>query len=655
MFFPRLPILGLGLSLLAGVCVAQAPAWSPGTRVMVDKAGSGRRAIVLRVEPTRLFVAFEGADESFDEWVELAVVRPVPRAEVIARSPTPQTAGTEVEQTPAENGQPPIPEPEPLPPGVEIPRPRPGAVVAEAWLERLPREDPAQPVQFNTAHLAAPVFRFGALAGIPTTRPPAQAVLLKGSDGRVGGMAAIEDGVVIYRRDPRAGFVRAGALDLAALDTHAPEHLAAADLNGDGLSDLVVAGGNRLQVYFASASGEFQAAARPYVGREQVRGIAPGRFFLGALPWGVAIIEDFNTFRLLTCAPAGVTPAGEPYRVKFQRITRIVAGDFDGDGLSDLAIATDNYERSTGAWMYFNQRGVYQPFLWPVGGRDDFARGLHVADLDRDGRDDLILTDSDSERGERLRVVFGAAGRAGWEDPWELIGAEYGIGFGTDSVVTADFNGDGRIDIGVGGRNGLRIYLGADYRRFARNPVWPRLEAGSDFPEQRRFVAGDIGEDGVTDVVGYTPLFATGYNLLYGATPPVVAGTHVPGPLRKRVPTQASGTSSRVAGSGKDVAPGVPQIQFLASRAEPYGQYRYRVIVEVATFGDRVIAKLEAVCKYAGPDSPVQEVAADATRQGERQWFVEATVPRVAGYDFTLVAVDDQGRRSEPLQVSIRP
>jgi len=643
-------LLLLGLSLVA----AAQEKFTPGARVIVDKAGAGHRAIILRIDGQRLFVAYEGADERFDEWIDAAIARPVRPPAPVADSPTGDAAA---KAAPAGPEVPPggIPPPEPLPPGIEIPRPRLDAVVADAWLERLPRNDPAEPVKFNTARLALPLFRFGAVAGIPSGVPPQRAVLLQGADGRVAGFAAIEDGIALYRRDERAGLVRAGVLDLTSLAGYAPEFLEAGDLNGDGVSDLVVAGGPVVQVFFGSAAGTFRPSAAPYRARSQVRGVAPGKFFIGALPWGVALVEDFNAFRLVAWTEAGAAPAGESYRVKFQRITRIVAGDFDGDGYSDIAIATDNHERSTGAWMYFNQRGVPQPFLWPIGGSGDFARDLHVADLDRDGRADLILTDSDTSRGERVRVVFGAAGRAGWEDPWDVISGEYGIGLGTASIVTGDFNHDGRLDLGIGGRNGVRLYLGADFRRFARNPVWPRLEAGTDFPEQSVFLAGDFGEDGVTDLLGFTPAFATGYNLLYGATPAAVAGVAVPGPLRPRAVAQAGGTTNAVSRAPVDLAPGETRIEFLGSRAEPYGPYRYRVVVEVAIFSARVVQAVEAVCAYAGQDLPRQEVRADSTRQGERQWFIEVTLPRVRDYTFSITATDDSGRQTEALRVVVNP
>ncbi len=638
----------LAVALLASAGRLSAAEWRPGARVIVEKAGFGHRAIVVRAEPARCFVAYEGTDEIFDEWVELDRLRSV-RPQTAATAEPPVDKDRETKETDAD-----LPVPEPLPRGLELPRAARGAVLAEAWLEQLPRTEPGLPVLFNAAALALPRFDFGKVAGIPTARPPLRTALLQ-SQGRVRGFAAIEDGIVLYGRDDQQGFVAEGKLDLAVLEGFAPEFLLADDFNHDGETDLIVAGGPVVQVFFGSNSGRFGPSGSAYRGLAPVRGVAAGRFFTGALSAGIAVIEGFDTFRLLRLTQSGITPVDEPYRVKFDRITRIAAGDFDGDGFTDVAITAEHRGRSTGAWMYFNHHGANKPFLWPVGGRDDFARDLVVADLDRDGRDDLIMTDSEAEHGDRIRVVFGSAGRAGWEDPWDLISSEFGLGLGTASITVGDYNRDGRIDIGVGGRNGLRFYLGADYRRFSRNPVWPRLVAGSDFPEQRVFLGGDFDGDGGWDLLGHTPAFATGYNLLFNATATAPDGVHVPRPLHRRTPTQAGTTVAKIDGASDPLPPGVPQIRYLASRAEPYGQWRYRIVVEVAVISDNVIEALDATCQYDNVDQPLQVVAAVARRMNDQQWSVEIVLPRGRVYEFRVTARDDKGKESEPLRVTVNP
>lgn len=625
--------------------------WPLGARVIVDKAGAGHRAIVLRSEPARSFVAYEGADGIHDEWVEAERIRS-------ARPPAvPEEAATApaLEMPVAQMDNSALPVPEPLPHALELPRVPRSAPLAEVWLEQFARKDASEPVRFNTGALTMPQFQFGDVAGIATTKAPLRTALLH-SQQRVRGFAAVEGGVALYQRDERLGFVRTGQLDLTSLQGFEPESVDAADFNRDGETDLVVTGGPIVQVFFGAADGVFVPSAQAYRSSLPLRAAAPGRFFTGPLGAGLAVIEGLNRFSVLRVAQSGVTEVEPPYELRFDRITRLAAGDFDGDGFTDLAITAERRGRSTGAWMFFNQRGAQKAFLWPVGGRDDFARDLAVADLDRDGRDDLILTDSDVEQGEHVRVVFGSAGRAGWEDPWELIASEYGLGLGTASITVADFNRDGRLDIGLGGRNGLRVHLGADYRRFSRNPVWPRMATGNDFPEQRVFLAGDFDGDGGTDLLGYTPAFATGYNLVYNASPAAVEGARVPPPLQRRLPGQASTTVTKVETVGAAIgAADAPKIRVLGSRAEPYGQWRYRIVVEVAVVTPGIVEAVEAVVKYEASDQPVQEVRAGTRRINDQQWALEVVLPRGRLYEFHVEARDDQGRRADPVRVTVNP
>ncbi len=644
----------LFLSAAASLTAAE---WPLGARVIVDKAGAGHRAIVLRSEPARSFVAYEGAEEIHDEWVEsgrIRSARPAAVAADVAATPDAVRA-SEPEMPVAQMDNSALPVPEPLPHALELPRVPRSAALAEVWLEQFARKDASEPVRFNVGALPVPQFRFGEVAGIATGQAPLRTALLL-SQKRVRGFAAIEDGVVLYQRDERLGFVRVGQLDLATLQGFEAEFLAAADLNQDGETDLVVTGGPVVQVFFGAADGTFVPSAKSYRAPLPVRAAVAGRFFTGPLGAGVAVIEGLNSFAVLRVAQSGVTEADAPYELRFDRLTRLAAGDFDGDGFTDLAIAAERRGRSTGAWMFFNQRGAQKAFLWPVGGRDDFTRDLHVADLDRDGRDDLILTDSDVEQGERVRVVFGSAGRAGWEDPWELIATEYGLGLGTASITVADFNRDGRLDIGIGGRNGLRVHLGADYRRFSRNPVWPRMATGNDFPEQRVFLAGDFDGDGGVDLLGYTPAFATGYNLAYNSPPASVEGTRVPPPLQRRTPGQASTTVTKVESIGAaESASDAPKIRVLGSRAEPYGQWRYRIVVEIAVVSASVIEAVEATVKYEASDQPVQEAKAGSRRINDQQWALEIVLPRGRRYEFQVDARDDGGRKADPIRVTVNP
>jgi hypothetical protein len=112
-----------------------------------------------------------------------------------------------------------------------------------------------------------------------------------------------------------------------------------------------------------------------------------------------------------------------------------VVGDFDGDGIPDIA---------TGSGVLFGQGN--RSFTAPMGlcplpdSAPPFPTQV-VADINGDGMDDLVL-------GDFGPAIFLSTGRQGFAIDQELIVQGY---YPTvSSVAVADFNSDGRLDIAVG-------------------------------------------------------------------------------------------------------------------------------------------------------------------------------------------------------------
>lgn len=120
------------------------------------------------------------------------------------------------------------------------------------------------------------------------------------------------------------------------------EHSTVADLNGDGLDDIVG----------LTEGGEWWA------------GLSDGRG-LRRKKWGV-------------------WPASRPP-------SHVVAGDFDGDGRKDLAA----YDTVGGRWVMLFSRASGFELLDAAGSETPRPASVAVADLDQDGRSDLVLLASD--------------------------------------------------------------------------------------------------------------------------------------------------------------------------------------------------------------------------------------------------------------------
>ena len=94
---------------------------------------------------------------------------------------------------------------------------------------------------------------------------------------------------------------------------------------------------------------------------------------------------------------------------------------------------------------------------------DSLIRGhaLWAADLDGDGSDELVVGHSNTSAGEnkpRGLYVFDAVNKTGTK--WKKYVLDDG-GIAVEDAVTADFNGDGRLDVVAGGRytHNIKLYL----------------------------------------------------------------------------------------------------------------------------------------------------------------------------------------------------
>ena len=277
--------------------------------------------------------------------------------------------------------------------------------------------------------------------------------------------------------DGTLSVVAAGAAPRHLAAPHGPVGVALGDVNHDGRIDLVVANERDflVSVYLGAREG-FSASVDhgPIPPRAMNHGWGVGLALadvnldghldvaIGAGPWGglasMAVLGGDGRGGFRHVGP-GTRP---PYDEDTFIVTSIAAGDLDGDGKVDLAVARVGggpcVRRGNGNGTFGKCEAL--PALEP----GDSFRSVAVADLDGDGRLELAATGDDDRD---ALVVFHRSAGGGLALRGVLL-----VNESPEQVIVADLDGDRRPDLlTVSTVEGNVAVARADGKGWYRQPV----------------------------------------------------------------------------------------------------------------------------------------------------------------------------------------
>ena len=195
------------------------------------------------------------------------------------------------------------------------------------------------------------------------------------------------------------------------------------DVTGDGHMDLILMQSGPQAIRVLSAKGE-------------------GHF------------EDFNA------AAAGLKASGHA--------VACAVGDFDGDGLNDIAVALDDQ-----VLLFRNLgKGKFQDVTADAGiSPRNHPTGITFIDYDHDGDLDLFLTGAPLKTGDAPNVLWRNNGNktfTEWTDPTGLGGAAK-----TSAAILTDFNNDRAVDIAVAGDDPAPVlYINPREGKYPTQPLY---------------------------------------------------------------------------------------------------------------------------------------------------------------------------------------
>ena len=322
-----------------------------------------------------------------------------------------------------------------------------------------------------------------------------------------------------------AGVAWPGSKSINALDIST---VLIADLNGDGIADLVV-NANPVVIYLGNADGTYTEAPAPQSSGPTAGPMAIADFNGDGIPDLAVATYSSSTIAILLGKGDGTFQAPVQASIPSDGAdtSQLVSVDFNGDGIADLLVV-DNYD-SVLSILLGNGNGTFTLAAAPsISVRPS---SVALGDFNGDGKTDLAVGDSYSD----IITILTGKGDGTFTTGATVHSGLVGSTTGGMQIASADFNGYGKLDLGVaaGGNSGtseMVIILTGNGDGTFNSSSQGQNATGSAVTWIQ---VADFNQDGLPDVVladsgGNVYVLLNNGNGSLGADIPVVTGLSVP-------------------------------------------------------------------------------------------------------------------------------
>jgi hypothetical protein len=269
-----------------------------------------------------------------------------------------------------------------------------------------------------------------------------------------------------------------------------PVSVAVADLNGDGIPDMVTANSlhNNVSVLLGNGDGSFKPLVN-YPGGPTPNAVAVADFNHDGIP-DLAVANDVDGGTVSVLLGNGDGSFQNPVSYSAGNYAYgLAVGDFTGHGNRDLVVVDNGhvlpYRPGGLSVLLSNGDGTFKPPVFYSTGQYPFPYGVAVGDFRGNGVADLVAAIAG---GSSVQVFLGN-GDGSFQNP-----VTYAVGSYPYRVAVADLRGNGISDLVTANGAGVSVLLGNGNGTFQAHQDYAAGPVNS-------VAVADLNGDGIPDVV----------------------------------------------------------------------------------------------------------------------------------------------------------